>query len=161
LASDTTICVGGEQIELLPKADLPNLEYLWSDGSNTQSLFISDKGEYWVEVSNGSCIQRAYVKVEEACYPVIHVPNAFSPNNDGDNDQFQVFGTRLFNYRISIYNKWGNLVFVSNDINQSWDGIVAGDLGNIGSYIYRISYQGRIRNEMVDFSQSGSVLLIR
>lgn len=162
LVSDTTICVGAERIELIPEVNnLPNLDYLWSDSSSDQSLFISDKGEYWLQVSNGSCVERALVRVEEACYPVIYAPNAFSPNKDGSNEVFKIFGTRLFSFQISIYNKWGNLVFASKDIDSSWDGTFNGDLAPSGKYIYQIGYQGRIRNQMVNFSQSGSVLLIR
>lgn len=52
----------------------------------------------------------------------IYVPSAFSPNNDGKNDELQVFGKSVATFSLLIYNRWGELVFESNDINILWNG---------------------------------------
>ena len=56
---------------------------------------------------------------------VLHVPNSFTPNNDGDNDQFGPQGLRMNKYNsysFYIYNKWGEIIFETEDINEWWDG---------------------------------------
>lgn len=55
---------------------------------------------------------------------VLHVPNAFTPNNDGDNDAFSPQGLRMNKYQeyeLCIYNKWGDVIFKTQDINDSWE----------------------------------------
>ena len=55
---------------------------------------------------------------------VFFAPNAFTPNNDGINDLFQVTGTgiSLEGFELWIYDRWGNLIFNTNDILKGWDG---------------------------------------
>jgi len=56
---------------------------------------------------------------------VLYVPQAFTPNNDGDNDTFGPNGLRMEKYKsynFQIYNKWGEIIFQTNDINEKWDG---------------------------------------
>ncbi len=67
------------------------------------------------------------------------VPNVFTPNGDDKNDIFLINATYTDNYSISIYNRWGNLVFVSNSPNISWDGRTsAGEEVSTGVYYYII-----------------------
>ena len=53
---------------------------------------------------------------------IIYVPNAFTPNNDGTNDYFAVKGSQIEQYQIQIFNRWGEVVFESTDIEEIWDG---------------------------------------
>ncbi|OWY22940.1 hypothetical protein C7N43_23115, partial [Sphingobacteriales bacterium UPWRP_1] len=69
------------------------------------------------------------------------VPNAFSPNNDGENDVFNVFSSQLLNsFTLYIYNRWGNLVFETNNPAEGWDGTYNGKEQEIGVYVYAIKY---------------------
>ena len=73
----------------------------------------------------------------------LYIPNAFSPNGDGVNDYFQPYGQNLDpnNYELSIYDRWGQLVFYTKDMNSRWDGRVNGsDNKNKveASYVYRL-----------------------
>jgi len=52
----------------------------------------------------------------------VFFPNAFSPNGDGQNDLFKPVGSSLYNYTLTIYDRWGRVLFVSNDPDQGWDG---------------------------------------
>ena len=62
-----------------------------------------------------------FVEVTEedcGCYPF--VPNVFTPNNDGRNDAFQIYSNcTIQDYELTIYDRWGNLVFQSTDINET------------------------------------------
>ncbi len=57
---------------------------------------------------------------------VIYIPNAFTPNADGMNDVFQAKGYYINKFDMQIYDRWGELVFTSNDINKGWDGTIKG-----------------------------------
>ncbi|MBK7441840.1 MAG: gliding motility-associated C-terminal domain-containing protein [Bacteroidetes bacterium] len=67
-----------------------------------------------------------------------NVPNAFTPNGDGLNDMFNIQTDLLISYHITIYNRWGELVFTSDDIGKGWDGNVNDKPQEIGTYIYYI-----------------------
>jgi len=74
--------------------------------------------------------------------PILTIPNAFSPNGDGVNDVFRaVSNTALDNFTLIIYNRWGDQVFQSNDINDAWDGSFKDEMQEIGTYVYVLQYQ--------------------
>lgn len=66
----------------------------------------------------------------------VHVPNAFTPNGDYVNDFFEVKGSGIKNYKIRIYDRWGEKIFEHNDISQPWDGKYKGNDVQEGVYIY-------------------------
>lgn len=89
------------------------------------------------------------------------VPNAFSPNvyKDDINSEFFPIGTGIEKYKISIFNRWGTVVFSSFDINEGWDGtFISGKLAPAGVYVYRISVTG-VSGKKVE--KVGSVTLYR
>ena len=109
MVSDTVVCEGFEQLEIMPELEGGNADYLWSDGSSLPSLIIDTAGSYWLEISNGTCEKpRVYIEVSEACYPKILIPTAFSPNGDGTNDTFEIMGSRIHAFELRIFNRWGN-----------------------------------------------------
>ncbi|HXB13810.1 MAG TPA: gliding motility-associated C-terminal domain-containing protein, partial [Bacteroidia bacterium] len=64
------------------------------------------------------------------------VPNAFSPNNDGQNDVLYVKSPCIKSMDFMIYDRWGNRVFESNNVNNGWDGMYNGQPMNTGTYVY-------------------------
>lgn len=90
--------------------------------------------------------------------PLMYVPNAFAP--DGLNKRFGPKG-QFFNYsqfEMSIFNRWGELVYITRDINKGWDGTVDGDDAGIGSYVYVIRY---VDGDGEEHRKKGTVTLIR
>lgn len=93
---------------------------------------------------------------------VFYIPNAFTPNGDGLNETFGLIGEGISEYKMQIFNKWGNLVFESDDVKNAWDGNYQNVLAPIGVYVYKIVGKGpnaggqskRLINE------SGTVTLI-
>lgn len=69
--------------------------------------------------------------------PVIWVPNAFTPNEDGLNDIWKIYQSGLINLECNVFNRWGNLVY-SGVENVAWDGKVNGEYVQTGEYLYRI-----------------------
>jgi gliding motility-associated-like protein len=91
----------------------------------------------------------------------VFIPNVFSPNGDGLNDMFRpTFQHQRNNIdfvHIEIFNRWGNRVFVSQIVNEAWDGMFKGVLQDVGTYHYMIRYRcsGSIR------IAKGEVILVR
>ncbi|MCC5922158.1 MAG: gliding motility-associated C-terminal domain-containing protein [Crocinitomicaceae bacterium] len=96
------------------------------------------------------------VFVEEACEE-IQAPTIFSPNGDGNNDFFCLFGTCIENLEFTIYNRWGEEIFKTNDPVVCWDGTFKGALLNSGVYVYQVI--ASVKGQRV--VQSGNVTLVR
>jgi gliding motility-associated-like protein len=89
----------------------------------------------------------------------VYIPNAFTPNGDGVNDVFSVYGSELSSVSMTVYNRWGEKIFDSGD-NQwaTWDGTYMGNLQSNGVYVYYVELtylDGRKK------TRQGSVTLIR
>lgn len=93
---------------------------------------------------------------ESECGPF--VPNAFTPNNDGNNDLFRVIlRCQVTDFNIAIYNRWGEKIFESNDPLASWDGRRQGVQQPSGTFIWQCRYK---RNG-VQYTRKGVLTLIR
>lgn len=88
----------------------------------------------------------------------IYVPNAFSPNGDGINDLFLVYGTAIASVRLIIYNQWGGQLFISTDIQKGWDGTHNGQKAPAGLYTYALE---AIMQDGKRITRGGSFHLIR
>ncbi len=105
--------------------------FLWNfgDGSSDSIIFPSHtfKTEnifkVWLKVtSKYGCEDSTYRDVKISNKKSFAVPNVFSPNNDNVNDKFLIKSSSIDKYHISIYNRWGSLVYESNNIEEGWDG---------------------------------------
>ncbi len=90
--------------------------------------------------------------------PLINLPTAFTPDDDGLNDEFKMIGSKVFNFSMRIYSRWGDEVFSSLDANVGWDGRINGNRAPEGTYTYRIRYEDATGRS---FDKSGAVMLIR
>jgi len=92
-----------------------------------------------------------------------YAPNAFSPNQDGHNDEFFVKGGYIDddNFELRIFDRWGGLVFLADSYTQSWDGTVLS--GAIPAkpdvYVWRIETRNAVNGERVQLR--GHVTLLR
>ncbi|TSA51200.1 MAG: hypothetical protein D4R43_01115 [Sphingobacteriales bacterium] len=66
------------------------------------------------------------------------IPNVFSPNGDGTNDQFLVIGRNMSQLLVRIYNRWGEMVYESNSLKKGWDGMYKGLPSALGVYVYYV-----------------------
>ena len=69
---------------------------------------------------------------------ILRVPNVFTPNGDGVNDEFRVYYRSIRDYHIQVYNRWGKLVYSSHDPSKGWDGRINGIPAAVGAYYYVI-----------------------
>lgn len=88
----------------------------------------------------------------------IFIPNAFSPNGDGNNDTFLVFGTVIKGMNMSIYDQWGGLIFKSTNQSAGWDGTYKGKAQPVGVYVY---YVEATLNDGEVIKRKGTINLLR
>ncbi len=119
LGNDTTICKSSKILDAGAGYD----SYLWQDGNTYQSIIVSDSGTYCVRVSNICGIDRDTIIIYGCSSTYIYVPNIFTPNEDAINDIFLVKGLNAKTFEIYVFNRWGNMVYYSCDINQGWNGL--------------------------------------
>ncbi len=133
------------------------LSYIWQDGSTGRTFKIKNAGNYSVTVSNncGSTTKNVVV-TEQPC--TVYFPNAFTPNNDGKNDFFKALNTAgITEFELYIYNRWGEIIFYTNDKNKGWDGTYKANIQPTGVYIF----QCRATNTNKKFYFKNTILLLR
>ena len=138
----------------------PLTNYEWSTGEVSPNITVYEPGLYSVTASQEFCQNTAYYLVRNCDYQLI-LPNAFSPNlSEGLNDYFCIPESylRFINlFEISIFNRWGQLVFYSTDKNFKWNGEYRGEIQYQTIYNYVIKYtdmSGR------PFRRTGSITVL-
>ena len=158
LPADTSICEG--QLLRIALDDDPRTTYLWSDGSSERIRLLSEAGSYEVVATNACGTGSAQLNLTtEDCACTLYAPTAFSPNGDGLNERYAIV-TRcaLRDFRLLVYNRWGELVYSSTQLDQSWDGTIGGKPAPPGNYVYQLSYY---REGLGPRQSSGSFVLLR
>ncbi|MGL4598585.1 MAG: gliding motility-associated C-terminal domain-containing protein, partial [Bacteroidia bacterium] len=71
---------------------------------------------------------------------VLYIPNTFTPNGNGTNDYFLPNGEGVVTFNMRIFDRWGELIFETDDMNTGWDGKRKGNIVQIDTYVYVIEY---------------------
>lgn len=148
----------------------PGATYQWSNGATTQSITVNTPGTYSVTVY-GPCGVGTDQIVIVNCDSIVNpdpdsiiadcrlfVPGAFTPDVDGINDIFTPVSTCKFeNYRMLVFNRWGQQIFESQSATAGWDGKLQGLQCPSGPYIYLLKYKTFLKP---DRQMSGIVMLL-
>jgi gliding motility-associated-like protein len=129
-------------------------------------------GAYLVKYTNNeNCVAFDTITVVDKCGPRLFVPDAFTPNGDGNNDVFTLRHPGFIrNLEFRIYNRWGEVVAVTRlqnpvpDADGSipvWDGTFKGKASPVGSYVWTVSYESTDFPERAPIKQRGGLSLIR
>jgi gliding motility-associated-like protein len=165
-ASDTTL-ICDETIQLnVSGADA----YIWEPATGLNDATVenptvsglTDFIIYTVTGKKGNCIAVDSIKIGYEACSSIFIPNAFSPNNDGANDVFRVLGNNIFDFNLKIYNRWGAIIFETNQVETGWDGKYNGKEVSSGVYVWVLNAKdanGRLINYNNKFS--GNLTLFR
>ena len=119
-------------------------------------------GDYRIQVTDANgCSTNSQVRItEKICCENVFMPNAFSPNNDGRNDEFAIRGTNGIELKdFLIFNRWGECVFKSRYLFDSWNGHYKGDDAEMGTYYYLVRYYCQSTGRL--YTLKGDVILIR
>lgn len=133
--SDTLFCVSGI---LDASSSAWNDKYVWNTDDETQTIEITESGEYSVYAEN-ECTEASStfnVKVE-TLEEGLNNYNIITPNSDFMNDLFNIYEGNSEQYQIQIYNRWGKLVWQSDEPTNHWNGSDVND----GNYFYHLSFR--------------------
>jgi len=158
IGDDRLLCLGEDV--LLDASHYIGL-FTWSTGSTSPAIVVNEPGIYWVSVNNNGCISTDSI-IFSPCTQ-LWVPNAFTPNGDGLNDLFQaVLSDNGIEFELSIFDRWGGILFHTNNKEIGWDGMFQGQPLPPGVYTWRISYQATDHYGMKrTIIEKGIVSLIR
>ena len=139
LGKDTLAC-DNKPFELKPVVSA-NVKLLWQDGSMTPTLSATTPGTYWVKAFNDRCfaIDSLELSFRECIFFQAYTPNAFSPNGNNTNDVFKPNldkRVQVKSYEFQVYDRWGDQVFRSTDLDTGWDGFIKGQAAPQGVYLY-------------------------
>ncbi|MBL7717754.1 MAG: gliding motility-associated C-terminal domain-containing protein [Flavipsychrobacter sp.] len=135
--------------------------YAWNTGATSCCIQPRESGKYYLTISNGCDAVSDTCNIEMvSCQNCFWAPNAFTPNADGKND---AFGVKQFcittKATFSVFDRWGNLLFTTTDLTQSWDGTYKGTKAPLDTYSYMVEYWLLANKPRQVFK--GNVLLIR
>ncbi|MFN8691947.1 MAG: gliding motility-associated C-terminal domain-containing protein, partial [Cyclobacteriaceae bacterium] len=136
-------------------------------GVTTQVYTATSEGLYEVDITNTfGCVSRDKTDVRNDGVPVLNAPTAFRPSSSAaENQAFKIFSFFITdNFQIFIYNRWGELVYQSNDRNFTWNGGYNNNLNQplpVGTYTYVIKYVSVYRPQQGIQEKRGGVLLLR
>lgn len=157
------LCEGSNESTVLTAVGSGSLTYAWSPlGQTTNAVTVRNAGRYTVRATNQfNCITQAQAEVVDQCEPKVLTTTAFTPNNDGNNDTFEIFTEYITDFELKIYNRWGEVIFASTSPEQKWDGNFRGEPYPTMNYAFVVSYKSFYFPERAKMVKRGSVLLIR
>ncbi|WP_338814304.1 gliding motility-associated C-terminal domain-containing protein [Bernardetia sp. Wsw4-3y2] len=189
LVSDTTLCfeLGEEdrfergqthilRSKLLNKDSTTTYLYVWTDSTgqflgNKDSLEIEAGGNYRLRVIarySTECETNDSTFVTELCQPRIFIPEAFTPNSDNLNDNFEIFGKHIKNFEMQIFNRWSEVIYEvrADDISDLepqdfWDGTHKGKDVPTGAYVWIIRYTDPFSGSTKQIQKTGSFMIVR
>lgn len=115
----------------------------WNTGDTSRIINVNDAGTYSVQVINGPCTFSDTIIVSGTpAEGQLYFPNTFTPNGDGMNDVFIPEGSGITSFRMTVFDRWGSLLFETNSLSNGWDGRVGGNgvIAQIDTYIYVVEY---------------------
>ena len=158
LGKDSSICPGDKLI--LSPGNFAS--YKWQDNSSGATYPVTTTGTYSVTVTDVlGCTGTASIKVTVDCSE-IYFPSAFTPNGDNHNDGFGPLPmaslSSVKNYKLTVYGRWGEIIFTSTDPYQRWDGTYKGKQLATQSLTWTATY---LQKTLAPVYQKGTVSIIR
>jgi gliding motility-associated-like protein len=160
-------------IEFTNNSDAKHYKWVFGDGKpnslekNPMHIYPDKADEHYDITLTGyntakGC-QTSLTKTIIAKEPIIYyIPNTFTPNNDEVNNTFKpIFfsGLDIFNYNLTVFNRWGEIVFVSNNVEYGWDGTFGNKMVESGTYIWRLEFKEK--NKYKKYSRTGHVNILK
>lgn len=169
---DTTIFLGGS-VEGFITSKCPDVDVMWTPVTgipageeNTTNPIISPTTStvYYATFSDAFCetndsLLITVIDPNDLDCTKLFIPTAFTPNGDGLNDVFGISNAVVMTelYTFEIFDRWGNIVFATDEPNAQWDGLYNGNPVNSNTFVYKIAY--RCKDE--DLIETGTVTIMR
>ncbi|MEM6347054.1 MAG: gliding motility-associated C-terminal domain-containing protein [Bacteroidota bacterium] len=163
LGNDTVVCTDRAKFITLDASLPQEATYVWQD-SSTESFFqVKQPGAYIVNIENDCGVAADSILIEPTrCFCAIHAPTAFTPNEDGLNEQFQLFyDCQIVSGTLRVYNRWGQAVFSTQNPDEVWDGTFLGRKCPEGVYVWAFEFDYTEADRTEIWVERGTVSLIR
>ena len=157
---DTFICPGDKMI--LDVGTGYKYYHWMPEGQSSHYINIDQPGTFQVDVRDSNdCPGWATILVREFCPCDMYVPNAFTPNGNKTNNIFTPVCVCAVEYHLYIFDRWGELIYETQDLSKGWDGTYQGFECQEGTYVYRLEYKLYNYLELQKHTKFGMVNLIR
>lgn len=155
--SNLIICPGESKLITIENINVHSA--VWSQGTDSTSVLLDAPGTYSVDIldTNG-CYFSDEISFSDSCPGKVKVPNVFTPNGDGINDEYCVQLENVIDFTFSIYDRWGHQVFLSENGKQCWDGQSLINKALNGVYFYTLDTKDALGETA---SYRGSFTLLR
>lgn len=142
------------------------LTYFWESNSVLSNNVIKNptitiKEPEWITLTvtdKYGCTSTADHRIELPVTSTLYIPNAVTPDGNEFNNIFRVYGTNISTFHILIFNRWGEIIFESNDFNFGWDATYKGVIVQDGVYTYKLSAVGM---DGVYYNKTGHITVIK
>ncbi len=170
LGRDTLVC---DDVSLNLGTNISDAKYLWSNDEKTPQIAVRQQDTYWLRVEKEGCAATDTVIIDyKKCTSFQYfAPSAFSPNDDGYNDEWQIFVNPdypVLDFTLQIFDRWGNIAFESKDPAVGWTGFYknnndATQKASTGVYSYRLNlvYRNEDLKRDKTVNGGGEIFLIR
>ncbi len=162
LPDDTSFCLNRGGVRIVPNINYKDsYKYVWSDGLTDFERIFNKEGLYWLEATNRCFSLRDSIQLTaKDCEVVLIFPTAITPFQ-ASNNYFSIGRkNNVKDIKIWIYNRWGNLLYYSKNVDFKWDGRDSkGDMVPAGSYVYLIEYHSEIDPGII-LQQKGNINVI-
>ncbi len=150
--TDNTVTISGD----------PSYTIFWSGFFSSQVSQQADTaGMYYLtHTSTNGCQSSDSIEVRDVCPPRLFVPDGMIVNG-GTTHGMGVTGAHFVNYNLTIFNRWGEVIFHSTDPHEVWDGYYLGEPMPSGVYAYIVTYEGDEEEFKGPYSQEGSITVVR
>lgn len=160
LGTDVSICA---RMEADIGTNENHFRYEWSTGSTEPRIIVDQEGDYILTVYDEvgcSASDTIHLTIDLNALPnILYIANSFTPNSDQLNDYFPFSEViQQPEYRVRVFNRWGEKMFDSREGQQFWDGTFNGDLVNEDAYIYIVEYRGC---DGINRTQKGTITVLR
>ena len=163
ITGDTLVCEQtGTVATLTARGAMQNI--FWPGSGDTLPVqTVTKPGLYRVTALSAelACEREALAEIHQYCPPSLYVPNAFTPNGDQLNDTFLPVVSDVTTYRCSVFNAWGEEVFHSETLGESWNGHYKNRECPEGIYVWRIEWAGRYKGRIYQEERTGHITLLR
>ena len=157
-----------QQVNLVPLVieSFGEVSYLWDTGANDSTIIANTSGQYSLSVTDKCSIQEYTwdIQIEEITKEQpIYFPNIFSPNQDGVNECFVPVlnpETTILDYRLLIFDRWGNKYFETTDMTECWDGRYNGKEVRTGVFVYLLEMDYTYCVEVESMKKYGDVTIV-
>ena len=164
---DTLLC-GHERLIIDLRKEGTYSEVIWDDGYDGLIRPLQESGDFGYTLKNAcensyNTIQVQYLPFNKD-EPALYIPNSFSPNNDGNNDLFKAQvppDIPVIDFKLMIFDRWGNKLFSTRHIENAWDGRYKGKPLNTGVYVFFCQGEMLLCGEQTPFLFEGDLSLFR